>query len=275
VTDGTCDLPVHLAAERGIEIVPHHVIWGGGTDPGGADMVGEAFYERLARDPRLPKTSQPSPGEFADCYRQARTKQRADAVLCITTSRHITGAYGSAVLARDLVDFPVQVVDSGTATIPLGLIVLATADACQHGASLDEALRVVAQASEHSRFFFTLDTLEFLHRGGRIGRAQRLLGAALNIKPILHIDGGMVAAYESVRTRRRAISRLLHIAAEYADKRPLQVGVIHSCAPEVEAFSRDLQELLKPDLFFVTLAGAAVGVYAGPGGIGFGLLYGP
>jgi DegV family protein with EDD domain len=165
-------------------------------------------------------------------------------------------------------------VDSRTATIPLGLIVLAAADACQRGAALDEAVRVVDQASERSRFLFTLDTLEFLHRGGRIGGAQRLIGSALNVKPILHIEQGMVGAYESVRTRRRAISRLLAIAAGYSGKRPLHVGVIHSCAPEVEAFSRDLRELLKPDLFFVTLAGAAVGVYAGPRGVGFGVLYG-
>jgi DegV family protein with EDD domain len=272
VTDGTCDLPPDLAGARGIQVVPHHVIWGSQVYTDGVNMTSSTFYERLSRDPELPKTSQPSPGEFADCYRQARDKRQPDAVLCITTSQRITGAYGSAVLARDLVDFPVHVVDSKTATIPLGLIVLAAAEACQHGATVDDILSAVDGASDHSRFFFTLDTLEFLHRGGRIGGARRLLGTALNIKPILHIQGGAVAALESVRTRKRAIARLIEITEEYADKHPLYVGVVHSGAPEVAEFSRTLQERLKPDLFFESLACSAVGVYAGPRGLGFGLL---
>src|SRR5437899_1325793 len=119
VTDGTCDLPPDLAASRDVEVVPHHVIWGGQVYTDGVNMTSSAFYERLARVPQLPTTSQPSPGEFADFYRCARDRQQADAVLCITTSQRITGAYGSAVLARDLVDFPVHVIDSKTATIPL------------------------------------------------------------------------------------------------------------------------------------------------------------
>ncbi len=274
VTDGTCDLPPELSAARGVEVMPHHVIWGGQVYTDGINMASGAFYERLARDPQLPRTSQPSPGEFADAYRLARDKAQADAVLCVTTSRRITGAYGSAALARDLVDFPVHVVDSNTATIPLGLVALAAADACQQGATLDEALHVVRETSERSRFFFTLDTLEFLHRGGRIGGARRLLGAALNIKPILHIQDGAVEAHESVRTRKRAIARLIENARGYQDRRPLYVGVVHSCAPELDEFSQALQDTLKPDQFFQTLACSAVGVYAGPRGIGFGLVYG-
>jgi fatty acid kinase fatty acid binding subunit len=274
ITDGTCDLPPELAAEHGVVVAPHHVIWGGQVYTDGVNLTSEAFYERLGHNPQLPKTSQPSPGEFAECYRQARARQHADGVLCVTTSKRITGAHGSAVLARDLVDFPVHVVDSNTATIPLGLIALSAADACQQGADLDEALRVVVGAAERSRFFFTLDTLEFLHRGGRIGGARRLLGTALNIKPILHVENGAVEAYESVRTRRWAIARLIEIAQKYRDKRPLSVGVIHSCAPEVDEFAQALQQALRPDLFFQTLACSAVGVYAGPRGLGFGLLYG-
>jgi DegV family protein with EDD domain len=274
VTDGTCDLPPDLAASRGVEVVPHHVIWGNQVYTDGINMTSSAFYERLARDPELPKTSQPSPGEFADFYRRARDRQHADTVLCITTSQRITGAYSSAVVARDLVDFPVHVIDSKMATIPLGLIVLEAADACQRGAELDEVIRIVESASERSRFFFILDTLEFLHHGGRIGGARRLLGTALKIKPILHIENGAVGAYTSVRNRKRAIARLIEIAGQYRDRRPLYAGVIHSCAPEVDDFSQALQDTLRPDLFFQALACSAVGVYAGPCGLGFGLLYG-
>ncbi len=274
VTDGTCDLPSELAAERGVEIVPHHVIWGGETYTDGVNITSDIFYDRLARDPELPKTSQPSPGDFADAYHRVQRKHNADAVLCITTSDRITGAHGSAVVARDLVDFPVEVVDSRMATIPLGLIVLATAEACQRGMTLEQAVQFVHESSEHSHFFFTLGTLEFLYRGGRIGGARHLIGTALNIKPVLHIKDGVVEPYENVRTRKRALARLVDIANGYQDKHPLRLGVVHSRAAEVNDFSQELQDLLKPDQFFVTLACSPVGVYAGPGSIGFGLLYG-
>src|SRR4051812_29854196 len=130
VTDGTCDLPAELAEANGIEIVPHHIHWGPEDYTDGVNISGKAFYERLAHDPVLPKTAQPSPGEFAAKFKIAREKRKADAVLCITTSHLITGAHGSALLARDMVDFTVRVVDSHTATIALGLTVLAAANAC-------------------------------------------------------------------------------------------------------------------------------------------------
>lgn len=274
VTDGASDLPADIALARGIEIAPHHVIWGTQVYTDGINMTNTAFYERLMRDPQLPKTSQPSAGEFADKYRAARESHHAEAVLCITTSHQITGAYNSALLARDMVDFPVEVLDSQTATIPLGLAVLVAADACERDAPLAEVMAIAQRAASQSRFFFTLDTLDFLYRGGRIGNAKRLIGMALSIKPMLHIEAGAVAAGGSVRTRKAALARLLDIAAEYKDKRPLRVGVIHSIAPEVDEFSERLRALLQPDQFIQTLACSPVGVYAGPRGLGFGLVYG-
>ncbi len=274
VTDGACDLSPELATAHGIEIVPHHIHWGSRVYTSGVDLTGQEFYERLAREPVLPKTSQPSPGEFAEKYRIAREKHNADSVLCITASRRITGAHGSALLAREMVDFSVRVVDSNTATVALGLTVLAVADALARRVSLDDAVLTAREAAEHSRFYFTLTTLEFLHRGGRIGGAQRLIGTALNIKPILHVHEGRVDAQESVRTHTRAIARLVEIAATYKDKRPIRLAVIHSNAPEKDEFTRRLRELLEPKQFYEVLASPAVGVYAGPGGLGFGLVYG-
>src|SRR5262249_53973373 len=139
VTDGTCDIPVDLAAQHHIYIVPHHVIWGTQTYTDGVNLSAEAFYERLACDPQLPKTAQPSAAEFAAAYQAACDETGADALLCVTTSQKITGAYSSAVLASSMIDMPVRVFDAGTATVALGLTVLAVADAIEHGASLDEA----------------------------------------------------------------------------------------------------------------------------------------
>jgi DegV family protein with EDD domain len=269
VTDGTCDIPRDIAAQHHVHIVPHHVIWGNETYNDGINLSSEAFYERLARDPQLPKTAQPSAAEFAAAYRTVQ----ADTILCITTSQRITGAYGSAVLAGSMVDIPVKVIDSGTATVALGLTVLAVADAIQQGASLDNAEYIAQNAAANSRFFFTLNTLDFLYRGGRIGNGQRLIGSTLNIKPILHIQDGTVASLERTRSRKRAIARLLEIAETFTSKRPLRLAVVHSNAEERQTFSQTLREMLAPDQFFETLACSAVGVYAGPGSIGFGLVY--
>src|SRR5258708_27845946 len=125
VTDSASDLPPDLAAARKITVVPQHVIWGKDNLADGVDITPEIFYERLARDPVMPKTSQPSPGEFAAKYRQAVAANAADAVLCITVSSKLSGTYSSALTARDLVDFPVEGVDSRVATMAQCLTELA------------------------------------------------------------------------------------------------------------------------------------------------------
>src|SRR3954462_11924010 len=115
VTDGSCDLPPTLAAALRVTVVPHHVIWGQQSYTEGINLTQEQFYERLVRDPLLPKTSQASPGEFADGYRRARDQANADTVICVTLSKDLSGAYHSAMTARSLVDFPVEVIDSRSA----------------------------------------------------------------------------------------------------------------------------------------------------------------
>jgi DegV family protein with EDD domain len=274
ITDGAADLPTTITAEHNIYVVPHHVIWGTETFTDGVNLTSEAFYERLKRDPQLPKTAQPSAAEFAATYSKVQAEVGADTILCLVTSQRITGAYSSAMLATSMVDCPVKVIDSGTATIALGLTVLAVADAIQQGVTLVEAEEIARQAALNSRFYFTLNTLEFLYRGGRIGKAQQLIGSALNLKPILHIQDGMVAAFGRERSRKRAIEKLLQVAETYANKRPLRLAVVHSNAAEHETFSQQLQQMLAPGQFYETLACSPVGVYAGPEGLGFGLVYG-
>jgi DegV family protein with EDD domain len=139
---------------------------------------------------------------------------------------------------------------------------------------MDEAIKTAQDAAGRSQFLFTLNTLEFLHRGGRIGAAQRLIGTALSIKPILGLKDGIVVPVETVRTRQKAIDRLLEMATRYADKRPLWAGIIHSNAPELNDFQQEIQNRLKPDVLVVTPASPAVGVYAGPGAIGLGIVPG-
>jgi DegV family protein with EDD domain len=274
VTDSTSDLPADIAAERGIEIVPLHVLWGQENFTDGVDITPPVFYERLAHDPVLPKTSQPSPGEFAEKYKKAREAQSADVVLCITVSSKLSGTYSAAETARDHVDFPVQVIDSRSASMALGLVALAAADARDRGAGLDEIASATVEASKRVQFYFTLNTLEFLYRGGRIGGAQRFIGTALSIKPILTLKDGVVASAESVRTRKRAIARLAELACQQDQTRPLKVAVLDSGSPELRDFSNEMKTTLAPDVFMITSVSCTVGVYAGPAAIGFAMLAG-
>jgi DegV family protein with EDD domain len=272
VADSTCDLPAAIVAARGIEIVPLHIHWGTENYTDGIDITSAALYERLARDPVLPTTSQASPGEFVDKFRQAH--ENHDAVVCITVGSRLSGTYASAQVAAGLVDFPVRIVDSCTASIALGLTVLAAADARDRGGNLDDVAKTAQEAADHSRLVFALNTLEYLHRGGRIGGARRFIGTALSIKPILHLKNGVVEPLETVRTRKRAVERLIDLAMQYQDKRPLRFGVLHTQAAELEAVSSELRERLKPDYFLQVLASPAVGVHVGTGAIGFGLVCG-
>jgi DegV family protein with EDD domain len=274
VTDGTCDLPASVAAEHHIKVVPHHVIWGEQTYTDGVNLTAQEFYERLGREKVLPKTAQPSAAEFADAFRAVQVQSNVDAILCVATSQRITGAHGSAVLASSMVDFPVRVIDSHTATVALGLTVLATADAIQGGADLDEAEQFAIDAAKRSHFYFTLDTLEYLYRGGRIGNAQRLVGSVLSIKPILNIQEGIVAPFENVRSRKKAIARLVEVATVTAKSHPVRLAVVHTNAPELDELSQTLRDALQPDQFFQSLACSPVGVYAGPRSIGIGVLCG-
>ncbi|MCC7450393.1 MAG: DegV family protein [Anaerolineae bacterium] len=274
VADSTCDLPAAIVAERRIVITPLHIIWGDQTYTDGVNITNEQFYQRLVRDPKLPKTSQPAPGEFADKFRLARETYNADAVVCVTISQKLSGTYVAAEAARNLVDFPVEVVDSQTGSIAMGFVVLAAADARDQGVSLDGIAKTARDSALRTQMLFAPNTLEFLHRGGRIGGAKRLIGTALNIKPILHVRDGAVEALESVRTRKRVVARLVEIGAQYRDRRPLWLGVPHTNPPDLQSFLDEVRNTLQPDKLITSLACSPVGVHIGPEAIGLAVMYG-
>lgn len=271
VTDSTCDLPAELIAQHHIEVVCQHILWGGQSYKDGIDIGGASFYERLAREPELPKTSQPSPNEFADAYRRARENNNADSVVCITISKHLSGTYNSAEAGRALVDFPVVVIDSRNVTMALGLIVLAAAEASQRGASADEIVQVANQAADKAHVFFAVNVLEFLHRGGRIGNAQRLIGTALSIKPILTVRDGKVHSAETVRTRKRALARMVDLA-RCVESGTVQASVIVGGADDADALANDVQLALSPVRLLRATLCTTLGVHTGPGVVGVAVL---
>lgn len=277
ITDSTCDLPPALAQDRQIYVTPLHILWGRDNLIDGIDMTPEAFYTRLAASDVLPTTSQPAPNEFAAVYERAIREQGASAILVLTVSKDLSGTYASAQMAASLVDVPVHVADSRNVSIALGLGALRLADARDAGASFEDLIALADSLAACSHIVFAVDTLEYMHKGGRIGGARRLLGTALNIKPILHITpatDGKVEARQSVRTRKRIFDALEGLLAEIIEPgKPLYVGVLHGGVPEDAARVRAIVEArYEPVILVTTQLSSVVSVHTGPGTIGFAVV---
>ncbi len=269
ITDSTADLPSEMAAELGIEVVPLNVHFGTDTFRDGIDLSADEFYERLVASPRPPTTSQPSVGAFLEVYQKAL--EGADGVVSVHISAKVSGTWNSAVQAREQLSdsSKVTVVDTGQASMGLGWVAVAAARAAQAGASMDEVASEARSAAEQVRVLFLVDTLEYLQKGGRIGKAQAMFGSVLAIKPILTIQEGEVHPLERVRTRGKGVARLVQLVQEAA---PLQSMAVLYTTTEDEA--RALAERLGPCVpsgqVIVGRLGTVVGTYAGPGLLGVG-----
>ena len=269
ITDSTADLPPEMAAELRIEVVPLNVHFGTDTFRDGIDLSADEFYERLVASPRPPTTSQPSVGAFLEVYQKAL--EGADGIVSVHISAKVSGTWNSAVQAREQLSdsSKVTVVDTGQASMGLGWVAVAAARAAQAGASMDEVASLARSAAEQVRVLFLVDTLEYLQKGGRIGKAQAMFGSVLAIKPILTIQEGEVHPLERVRTRGKGVARLVQLVQEAA---PLQSMAVLYTTTEDEA--RALAERLGPCVpsgqVIVGRLGTVVGTYAGPGLLGVG-----
>ncbi len=268
VTDSTCDIPADLVEELGITIVPVTVRFGTTSYLDGIDLSTEELYQRLTAGGELPTTSQPSIGEFLEVYE--RVGQDADGIVSIHVSAKLSGTYNSAMQASDQasVDCPIDVVDTEQASMAIGLAVLAAARAANDGASMDEVGAVVDSAVERSNCMALLGTLEFLQKGGRIGKAQALVGTLLRIHPMIVLSEGEVLPMAKPRTRRKGLEELKKACLE---KGPMEaLSVIHSTEPDEAAhlaseLSGQLPDGVEP---IVARFGPALGTYVGPKAIG-------
>lgn len=270
VADSTCDLPKDLVEKYHIQVVPEYVMWGTEIYRDGVDLTAEQFYDRMSKEKALPKTSQPSPADFLKAYQAAREKNNAESIICLTLSAELSGTYNSALQAKEQADFPVRVIDIRNATMPLGFMALTAAEGRDANLTLDEIEQQVKAALSKTNVFFTVSSLEFLHRGGRIGGAQRLIGDTLKIRPILTVIDGTVFAKESVRTQKRAVQRMAEIIDELGQGGKFRrLGVIHGGVLEdAVALQNQLREKYNPPTMMLNLASPAVGTHVGPGCIG-------
>ncbi len=238
ITDSTCDLPPEIIARYGIKIIPLQLIFGDETLRDGLDISYEEFFRRLRLANPLPTTSQPPVGVFKAAFEESL--REGHEVLGIFISSRLSGTFATAEAAKELLPGePITLVDSLSTSLGMGLQVIAAARAVERGASREEAAALVVRLREKIRVYFTLDTLDYLHRGGRIGGAQAFLGTLLNVKPLLILRDGRVEAYERVRTKRKALERMLEAVLSEVGPEPAFIGVLHG---EAEAEAKMLAE---------------------------------
>lgn len=269
VTDSTATIPEDLVRKYKIRVVPQVVIWEGKVLLDGIDITPEQFYERLKSAAVLPTTSQATVAAFHEAF-EPLVRQRVP-ILAPVISGKLSGTLQSALQARAMFpDVQIEVVDTEAAAMALGFQVLAAARAAEEGRSFEEVLGVAVRAKEHTGILFAVETLEFLHRGGRIGGASRLLGTALNIKPILELQSGRIEAVERVRTKSKAVARMLDLAVErIAGRSPVRISAIHAAAEdEARELLAQAQARIGPVESMITVASPAIGAHTGPGIVG-------
>jgi DegV family protein with EDD domain len=277
VTDSTTYMPSELVKKHNISIAPQVLIWGDQTYKDGVDIESREFFTRLKTTKVMPTTSQVAVISFQEIFQDLVDKGYE--VLALLVSSKLSGTVQSAMQARDLMGSArdkVNVVDSQSVAMALGFQALAVARAIEAGASLKEAIALAEKSHEYTGVFFAVDTLEFLHRGGRIGGAQRFIGSALNLKPILAIQEGRVEGIERIRTKGKAQDRVLELCIEKVNRRtPVRLATLHANAAEdAKALLTRAEQALKPIESIFTEVSPTVGTHAGPGTVGLAFMAG-
>jgi DegV family protein with EDD domain len=267
VTDSSCDLPAELAAQHDITVVPLTVRFGEEELVDGQDLTTDEFWARCAQSSELPETAAPSPGAFQEAFLAAGAGG-ADAVVCINISSRLSATIQAAQAAARSVEQSVRVhvLDSRSVSLGLGMLALEAAQRASEGASAEDVVAFVEDAARRTRVVATLDTLENLKKGGRIGGAQALLGSLLSIKPVIEVQDGAVESGPRQRTRSRALRYLADkVASEPGIER---LAVVHGAAPDLNQLLDMLASTVPRDNILVGDIGPVIGTHAGPRTIG-------
>jgi len=271
VTDSTCDVPPEELDALGVKMVPLTVHFGDEHFRDWVDMRPEEFYKRLKAFPGLPTTSQPSPAEFSAVYHEL-AEQGAEEIVVIALSAALSGTFESAILAAKDAPIPVRVVDSKLASQATAMVVKATVAARDGGMGAAALEAFAFEMASSTRLYFLLDTLEYLVKGGRAGKATGLAASLLNIKPVLEVNkDGIIEPFKKVRGRQQAIAALAqHVAAESRTLGRLRVALLHA---HIEGEAEELEAALVTagadiEIESHGVIGAVIGTYTGPGAVG-------
>ncbi len=277
VTDSTAYIPQELIRKHNISVAPQVLIWGEQTFQDGVDIKPNEFYTKLSTAKAMPTTSQVTPATMVKIFTEK--VNTGFEVIAILISSKLSGTIQSAVQAKDMMGASgdkVHIVDSWTTAMAMGYVILLAARAAEDGAGVKDCIALAEKLSPMTGVFFAVDTLEFLHRGGRIGGAQRFIGSALNMKPILALVDGRVEGIERIRTKGKAHDRILELTIEKTrGKSPIRLATLHANASEdAKALLARAEKEINPVESIFTEVSPVVGAHAGPGTIGLAFLAG-
>lgn len=270
VTDSVSDIPADIVKELGITVVPAYVRFGNDVYKDGVELTTDEFFDRLLNGPEFPATSQPAIGDFSETYESIADD--ADGIVSVHVSSKVSGTFNSAQQGSGVADIgcPIEVVDTLQASMGSGLAAIEAAKAAQDGASFQDVAAVADDAARKCQCICLLDTLEYLIKGGRVGKAQGMIGSLLKIKPMIILRDGEVDNFAKERTRRKAVSRLQRAAGEFGSVRSLAV-MYSTSRDEAESLAQTLRPAVSGDTTIARF-GPALGTYVGPNALGISLL---
>lgn len=271
VTDTDANLPDDLISKYDITLVPIQIIFGREVLRERVDISDAEAYRRMSAAKELPKTSQPPVGAFKTAYEEILGEEPDAQILSIHISSKLSGTISSARQAAHLLpDVRIALFDTFSASLGQGLMVIRAAEMARQGADIEAILTTLTAMREGMQVYFVLNTLDYLAKGGRIGKASHLVGQLLDIKPILALEDGEIDAHSRHRTWRRAVDALCDlIMASASDAESVHIGVLHAVSEEpARALSDELGAALNPDTLILGEVGPGLGVHTGPGAIG-------
>lgn len=275
VTDSTAYIPENLVQQYDIKVAPQVLVWGDETLRDGVDITPDAFYARLKTAATMPTTSQATIAEFREIFEPLVAG--GTSILAVLISAKLSGTIQSAEQAKAF--YPgatIEIVDSESTAMAMGFQVLAAARAAAAGRSFQEVVAIARECKARTGVVLVVDTLEFLHRGGRIGGAARLLGTALNLKPVLELTGGRLEPLEKVRAKGKAVARILEILAPRLEGQSMvRLSTVHAAAAdEAKALLDEATARFHPIETLMASASPVVGNHAGPGTVGLAYSFG-
>ncbi len=266
VTDSTADIPADMAANLGISIVPCYVMFGAEAYRDGIELTRDQFYQKLTASRELPTTAAPPPAAYEQVYRQLAA--RSEGIVSIHLAANLSNLHAAASLgAQSVREVPIRVIDSQQVTMGYGWMAVAAAEASQRGETLERIVALVESMKARARVLAILDTLEFVHKGGRVSWAKAMIGTLMKIKPIVEVRQGTVRLLERARSRARAMDRLIELVQALG---PLERAIVlhANAAAEAEALADRLQSIAPRWRRLISQAGITIATHAGPGAVG-------
>ncbi len=269
ITDSTCDLTPDLVKELGIINLPTYLLFGTKSYRDGVDITTDEFYQKLLHEPIYPTTSQPTPQDFLNAY---NTDPNGDGFICINISAKLSGTLNSAEQAKKIFNgkAPIEIIDSQTVSLGLGILVVTAARMAKAGKSIAEIAASIRAMVPQGRLLILFDTLEYLAKGGRIGKVKSLMGSILNVKPIVAVKDGELVPSGQVRNRGKGKDKLVEFANSFSNV--AEMGILYSTTPDEANELADRVTVFPRKNIYVNRVGPVLATHAGPGVLGIAVL---